>query len=86
MNLGASDIVGFVAGLCTTACFVPQVVKSWRTRSTRDVSLGMLTLLFCGNSLWLVHGVQIGSLPIMTANAATLVLVGIILYLKLRYH
>ena len=85
MDLSASDIVGFAAGVCTTACFAPQVVKSIRTRSTRDISLGMYCLLFVGNSLWLVHGVQIGSRPIMVANAVTLILVAVILAMKLRY-
>jgi len=85
MSLATSDIVGFLAGACTTACFVPQVIQTMRTRSTRDISLGMWCLLFIGNSLWLVHGIEIGSRPIMAANAVTLVLVAIILALKLRY-
>lgn len=85
MHLSASDIVGFVAGICTTTSFLPQVIKTMRTRSTRDISLGMWFLLFVGSFLWLVHGIQIDSIPIILANGVTLVLVGIVLFLKVRY-
>jgi MtN3 and saliva related transmembrane protein len=85
MSSSLADIVGFVAGICTTASFAPQVVKAWRTRSTRDISLGMYLLLTVGITLWLVHGVQIGSRPVMAANAVSLVLVLSVLYLKMRY-
>lgn len=85
MTLTAANLVGFLAGICTTASFLPQVVKTLRTRSTRDISLGMWCLLFVGNSLWLIHGIQIGSSPIISANGVTLVLVVMVLVLKLRY-
>lgn len=80
-----SDLVGFVAGACTTVSFLPQVIKAWRTRSTRDISLGMYLLLFCGITLWLIHGFQIGSRPVIAANGVTLVLVVAMVYMKLRY-
>lgn len=80
-----SDIVGFLAGTCTTACFVPQVIKTLRSRSTRDISLGMWCLLFAGTALWLVHGLEIGSSPIIAANGVTIILVTIVLIMKLRY-
>lgn len=80
-----SDIVGFAAGACTTACFLPQVIKTLRSRSTRDISLGMWCLLFIGTILWLVHGLAISSSPIIAANGVTLILVTIILVMKLRY-
>jgi MtN3 and saliva related transmembrane protein len=85
MALTVSDLVGFVAGVCTTASFLPQVVKIWHTRSTRDISLGMYCLLATGTILWLVHGAQIESLPVMAANAVTLALVLAVLFLKVRY-
>lgn len=84
-RLALSDLVGFVAGACTTISFLPQVLKAWRTRSTRDISLGMYLLLICGIGLWLVHGFQIGSMPVIAANAVTLVLVIAMVYMKLRF-
>ena len=80
-----SDLVGFTAGICTTAAFAPQVVKTLRTRSTRDISLGMYVLLAIGSILWLIHGLQVGSSPVVAANAVTLALVGVMLVMKLRY-
>jgi MtN3 and saliva related transmembrane protein len=80
-----TNLLGLVAGSLTTLAFVPQVVKTWKTRSTHDISLGMFCLFSAGLLLWLVYGVRIGSTPIVVANAVTLVLAVIILYFKLRY-
>jgi len=80
-----SDLVGYAAGICTTAAFAPQVVKTLRTRSTRDISLGMYLLLSLGILLWLVHGALVGSAPVVAANAVSLVLVGVMFVMKLRY-
>ncbi|MHC1710711.1 MAG: SemiSWEET family sugar transporter [Solidesulfovibrio sp.] len=80
-----SDLVGFAAGLCTTAAFAPQVVKTLRSRSTGDISLGMYLLLALGSVLWLAHGLQIDSIPVVAANGVTLTLVCIMLWMKIRY-
>ena len=83
--MDAGNLLGFVAGTLTTAAFVPQVVKAWRTRSTRDISLWMFALFNTGLVLWLVYGFRIGSLPIVISNIVTLALALTILYFKLRY-
>lgn len=80
-----ADSVGYVAGICTTAAFLPQVLKTLRSRSTRDISLGMYTLMGTGTALWLIHGVQLGSAPMVAANSVALLLVGTIVFMKLRY-
>lgn len=80
-----STIIGFTAATCTTGSFLPQVIKAWRTTSTRDVSAVMFTLLVTGNSLWLLYGALIGNLPLVVANLVTLGLVATMLVLKLRY-
>lgn len=77
--------IGLVAGTFTTAAFVPQVIKTWRTRSTEDISLAMFTIFALGVLLWLVYGIYIDSLPIVIANTITLVLAGTIVVLKLRF-
>jgi MtN3 and saliva related transmembrane protein len=79
-----SEAVGLVAGALTTASFVPQVIKTWRTRSARDFSLPMLLLFTIGVALWLVYGVMIGSRPVIVPNVITLVLTAYILSVKLR--
>lgn len=80
-----NDTLGLLAGVLTTAAFVPQVVKTWRTRSTHDISGWMFSLFNVGLLLWLVYGVRIGSWPIVVANTITLGLALTILYFKIRY-
>ena len=80
-----STIIGLTAATCTRGSFLPQVIKAWRTRSTRDVSTSMFALLVTGNSLWLLYGALISDLPLVAANLVTLGLVATILALKLRY-
>jgi MtN3 and saliva related transmembrane protein len=80
-----TDILGFVAGVITTISFVPQVVRTYRNKSGRDISLWMMLLFALGITLWLIYGLLLMSLPIILANAVTLVLVMAILVLKLYY-
>ena len=79
------DIVGFMAASLTTLAFLPQVVKVWRSRSTKDISLPMLIAFIAGVTLWLVYGVLVDAAPIVIANAITLVLNLAILRFKLKY-
>jgi MtN3 and saliva related transmembrane protein len=80
-----TDILGFVAAVITTISFVPQVVRIYRSKSGRDISLWMMLLFALGITLWLIYGLLLMSLPIILANAVTLVLVMAILVLKLYY-
>jgi len=77
-------ILGLLAATLTTIAFVPQVLKTWRTRSTHDISLGMFSLLAAGVFAWLIYGILIGDLPLVLANGVTFVLAGTILYFKIR--
>jgi len=79
------DVVGYVAGLLATIAFVPQVVKTFKERSARDISLGMYVLFCAGVSLWLLYGLLIGSWPVVVSNFVTLVLSGTVLAMKLRH-
>ena len=74
--------LGFLAGLLTTSSFVPQVVKSWRTRSVDDLSLGMLLLYNAGVAMWLAYGWLLHAAPIIAANGVTLLLALALLGLK----
>ena len=84
-TLDFHDIVGYVAGLLATAAFVPQVAKTFRERSARDISLGMYVLFCAGVLLWLVYGLLIVSWPVIVSNFVTLLLAGAVLMLKLRH-
>ncbi|HEX2760667.1 MAG TPA: SemiSWEET family transporter [Rhizomicrobium sp.] len=57
------SFLGAAAAFCTTAAYFPQLVRAWRTRSTRDISLPWIVLLVTGVALWLVYGVLIGDGP-----------------------
>ena len=79
------DLLGMVAGTLTTIAFVPQVLKTWRSKSAKDVSYGMFLIFSTGVLFWLLYGVAIGATPIIVANTLTLVLALIILILKFIY-
>jgi len=78
------DILGFGAGLLTTLSFIPQVLKTWKTGSTKDFSLLWLLTFCSGVGMWLAYGFFLGSLPIIIANGATLLLVTPVLMVKLQ--
>jgi MtN3 and saliva related transmembrane protein len=82
--MGGIEVLGLAAGAMTTAAFVPQALRTWRTNSARDFSLPMLLLFCAGLFLWLVYGVLIGSASVVAANAITLPLAAYILWVKLR--
>ena len=82
--LAPIDLLGSVAGLLTTASFVPQVVKTLRSGQTRDISLAMWLAYCTGATLWLIYGIALGAWPIIVSNALTLGLAGTILTMKIR--
>jgi MtN3 and saliva related transmembrane protein len=77
--------IGAIAATLTTLSFLPQAIKCIKTQQTRDLSLGAQTMLFFGNFMWLTYGIYLGSWPLIGANIVTIVLVGIILFMKLRH-
>jgi MtN3 and saliva related transmembrane protein len=78
-------LIGLLAGTLTTIAFVPQLTKTWKSRSAKDISLGMFLIFCSGVLLWLVYGILMGALPIILANTVTLILSSAILVLKLKY-
>jgi MtN3 and saliva related transmembrane protein len=77
--------LGYVAATLTTLAFVPQAVKTIRSRDTRGISLGMYAVFTIGVGFWLGYGVVLGSWPMIVSNIITLGLSATILGLKLRY-
>ncbi len=84
MSIGI-ELIGGLAAVITTLCWVPQAIKVIRTRDTRSLSLVMYLMLAAGIVLWLVYGLLIKSWPLIGANTVTLALVAVILSMKLRY-
>lgn len=85
LSRATCDFIGSVAGVCTTISFVPQLLRVWRRKSARDISLWMFLFFSFGVACWLAYGVGIGSTPVILANATTLALALAVLALKLRY-
>lgn len=79
------DWLGLLAGTLTTIAFVPQVIKTWRSRSAEDLSLGMFSLFTVGITLWLIYGLWIQALPLILTNTVTLGLAATLLFFKLRF-
>jgi MtN3 and saliva related transmembrane protein len=84
-SVPAVEKLGFAAAFCTTAAFVPQLIRVLRLRSARDISLPTFLMFSVGVFLWLLYGLYTGSKPVIASNGATLVLSLSILILKLRF-
>jgi len=78
-------LLGLLAGFCSTVAFLPQVIKTWRTRSTKDISLAMFLVLVTGIILWLAYGMFVNDIPLVVANGVTLLMAGTLLIFKLRH-
>lgn len=80
------EIIGLLAGSLTTLSFLPQVLHVFKTRSTKDISLGMYLLFCIGVILWIVYSYMINSIAVFIANIATLLLAGSILIMKIIFN
>jgi MtN3 and saliva related transmembrane protein len=79
------EIIGLIAAVLTTSAYVPQVYKTWKTKSAGNISLTMYIAMFIGILLWLVYGFHLNSFAMIAANSVTAILTLIILVFKLRY-
>jgi len=82
---GLVDVTGFAAATLSTVAIVPQVLRIVRTRSAHDISWWMFGIISLAAALWLGYGLLLGALPVILANAVTLMLAAAILVLKWRY-
>lgn len=80
-----TSLLGIAAGTLTTTSFLPQVVKTYRSRHAKDISFFMFLLLFIGIILWVAYGVIRRDMPVILANAVSFVLVSAILFFKIRH-
>lgn len=83
MTLG--DFAGVAAGTLTTIAFIPQVIKTWRSRSADDISMFMFLLFSTGVLMWLVYGLTLNSWPMIIANGITLILAISIIVMKVVF-
>ncbi len=79
------DILGYVAGILVVISLLPQVLKSWKTKSTQDISLWRYIIYVIGLVLWILYAVIIKNGPVALMNSVGLILAGLILFLKVKY-
>lgn len=84
-NIDYIEIIGLIAAFLTTASFLPQVYKTWKTKDVSSLSLPMLTIFFIGVIMWLIYGFLKESLAIILANAITVISLFLLVYFKLKY-
>lgn len=78
-------ILGLIAGTITSITFIPQVLQIWKTKSAKDISILMLSLLITGVSLWLAYGIVVKDVAIIYTNGMVLAMSLLMLYFKFRF-
>ena len=79
------EFFGYFAAILTTAAFLPQLIKTLKTKKAEDVSLITLIMFICGVVSWIIYGYKISSSPILLANIITFILNLLILISKIYY-
>lgn len=80
------DIIGYLGGIFIMISFIPQVIKSYKTKSVKDLSLAMLVATLIGTIFWLIYGFLVNGTPIIITNTVFTVFVIFQLYLKIKYQ
>lgn len=84
--MNVTTIIGLLAAIGTTSSFVPQAIKTIKTKNTSGISLDMYSLFSFGTLLWLIYGIMNNDWPIIIANGITLIFASIILIYKIKYR
>ena len=80
-----TDLIGYLAGIFIIVSLLPQIIKSWRTKSTRDISLLRYLVYIFGLILWVVWGILVSSWPVIMMNGVAVVFALLVIFLKVRY-
>lgn len=79
------ELLGFIAGGLVAISILPQLIKSWKTKSTNDLSISWMSINILGQVLWIVYGVYINSISLVIMSSLTLVFALSLVFLKLKY-
>jgi MtN3 and saliva related transmembrane protein len=80
------DVIGYVAALFTTFSLLPQIIRIWKLKEARDISLFMPLMVSIGAVLWLVYGIMIAEAPVIAANAVSLLVALTTLFVTIKYR
>ena len=84
-DVTAVDVLGYAAGAVTTLIFLPQVIKTWKEKSAKDISLLMFVIAAINQAMWIVFGILRQDWVIISTNSCVIVLSIIMIYFKLRF-
>ena len=80
-----AEIIGFIAGILVASSLIPQTIKSWRTKSTKDISITWMLINLSGQTLWIVYGFFINSISLIIMSSITLFFALSLLFLKIKH-
>lgn len=80
------EMIGFMAGFLIAVSMIPQAIKSYKTKSVKDISLLMLFIIMVGTGLWVIYGFLITSYPIMAMDGFGFIINLILIVIKLRHE
>jgi MtN3 and saliva related transmembrane protein len=83
--LDSVTAVGYAAAAVSTFVFVPQVIRTWRLKSARDLSMATLVMMCAGLALWVIYGVLTSQAPVIAANGIVFLLASAILAMKIKF-
>jgi len=78
--------IGYLAGILTVVSFLPQLVRTWRTKHARDLSSGMVLLLTASGVCWTLYGVLTADRPVVVTNLGVVILTGALFVAKVKYR
>ena len=79
------EVIGIVAGICTSSAVIPQLVTTIKKKKASEVSTLMFVVLLTGNALWVYYGIDKKDVPIIATNIFTICLNVVMLFLKFKY-
>ena len=80
------EIIGYIAGICTAVCFMPQSIKTIRTKKVKDLSFWSYLIYNLGILSWIIYGAYLGSLPMVIFNGISIIFASIILFFIIKYR
>ncbi len=85
MDINWTTGIGLMAGMCTTASFLPQLIKTIKSKQTRDLSTGMYLTLSLGLFLWFLYGLFLGDIPLIITNGISFSFAALVLFYKFKH-
>jgi MtN3 and saliva related transmembrane protein len=80
------DTIGYIAAFFTTFSLLPQILRIWKLKEARDISMFMPLMASTGAILWLVYGIMIEEVPVIAANAISLLFTLTTLFVTVKFR